>query len=428
MEFEASRGFSVHIEAGGGSMIFDPVFGHSEAGREAFEEKNGRNDVSRATQIMSITEQLTRPDKTRFVDAGSSLPSEEVVSEYLLETADLRVPRLASLLVDGGMADRDAVRKLREKSGAKRNDRELWNAASEGDTEAAIELVHEGMDDEAELVRVSSAGSFVLLELSAGSTIDELPYGLVRVLLEGNRSNDPRARAVAQLMLEALEPPQQVPRARRSSPIHMPRADLGIGVHGTFSPYGKSPLAPNSEFYRYLARDHSPGLYGQAEGAFRWSGRYRASDRDRAAEELVEWNYRANDGQPLDVLYAHSHGGNVALSAIEQGLQVRFLVLLSTPALVRSRHSWATINGNTGGAVALRTHMDYAILADWIASRFPLPWLSGRASNGYFHSSNFVVHEPSPVSWFSHSDWLSEAVWQDLGIDGVVQNRNHWHS
>jgi alpha-beta hydrolase superfamily lysophospholipase len=110
-------------------------------------------------------------------------------------------------------------------------------------------------------------------------------------------------------------------------------------------------------------------------------------------------------GHGLNVLFAHSYGGVIALNATTHGLRVKDLVLLSVPA-EEVRVEWRNIER----AVSLRIHMDIVLLA----ARRPQ----------YFTENveeNYLPH------WFwKHSDSHDPEIWerekspQLLGLDPAI--------
>jgi pimeloyl-ACP methyl ester carboxylesterase len=103
-------------------------------------------------------------------------------------------------------------------------------------------------------------------------------------------------------------------------------ADMTIIIHGTGARSARW-WQHGSGFWNYIN-----GVVGNVYGgsdAFSWSGRNRHSARQTAATDLANWAL-AHPATNLDII-AHSHGGNVALLASHEGLEIRKLINLGTP-------------------------------------------------------------------------------------------------
>jgi hypothetical protein len=74
---------------------------------------------------------------------------------------------------------------------------------------------------------------------------------------------------------------------------------------------------PGSTFHRYLKRRVSADLYS-GDDYFRWDGRYSDSSRQLGASDLKRW-LRKHQVRSLDTIFAHSHGGNLVLTAVSKG-------------------------------------------------------------------------------------------------------------
>jgi len=170
-----------------------------------------------------------------------------------------------------------------------------------------------------------------------------------------------------------------------------------LTVHGTWARLDEDRwYAPGSELHSLLRGEVSPNLFVQ-DGYFRWSGGYSKSAREDGAWDFALWK-RTKDVGSIDTVYAHSHGGNVALSAIAKGERVRLLVLLHTPIVPRSKGEWARIRRNLGRVVVMRSRLDLVMLADGLRTRSTL-----RPSQSMLPHREILPHWKDGDAWFSHN-------------------------
>jgi hypothetical protein len=167
-------------------------------------------------------------------------------------------------------------------------------------------------------------------------------------------------------------------------------APISLMIHGTFA-FTEKWWFPGGDFHEYVKSNLCSNLYG-LEDAFWWSGRYKAKDRRVAAERLVGWLGAKGDPQ-VDVIFAHSYGGAVALQATTLGLHMKTAVLLSTP-VDDYEIEWRNIDR----AVSLRIHCDLVVLAARTKQRFTANveehWLdSWFVQHGMSHDPNVWVAE-----------------------------------
>jgi RHS repeat-associated protein len=108
-----------------------------------------------------------------------------------------------------------------------------------------------------------------------------------------------------------------------------PDGRLTIVVHGTWAS-GSQTFQPGGRFFDRVAGT----VHDRAVASFSWSGGNSSLDRREAARSLASFirSYRFAPGEQLNVV-AHSHGGNVAIAAINLGFgrTVDNLVTLGTP-------------------------------------------------------------------------------------------------
>ena len=109
-----------------------------------------------------------------------------------------------------------------------------------------------------------------------------------------------------------------------------PDGKLTIVVHGTWAK-GSPTFQPGGLFFNLVAGS----VPDRAYGSFSWSGTDSAEARTKAAKALATFirSYKFAPGEQLNII-AHSHGGNVAIQAINMGLgrAVDNLITLGTPA------------------------------------------------------------------------------------------------
>jgi len=109
-----------------------------------------------------------------------------------------------------------------------------------------------------------------------------------------------------------------------------PDGNLTILVHGTFAK-GSQDFLPGGSFFQNVART----VHDRTVVSFQWSGKNSHQARVGAAKALAAFirSYQFAPGEQLNIV-AHSHGGNVAISAINMGLSkpVDNFITLGTPS------------------------------------------------------------------------------------------------
>ncbi|MGE5275411.1 MAG: RHS repeat domain-containing protein [Acidobacteriota bacterium] len=108
-----------------------------------------------------------------------------------------------------------------------------------------------------------------------------------------------------------------------------PDGRLTILVHGTWAS-GSQTFTPGGRFFERVAAS----VHDRAIATFSWSGENSIAGRTAAARSLAAFirSYKFAPGEKLNII-GHSHGGNVAIAAINLGLgrAVDNLVTLGTP-------------------------------------------------------------------------------------------------
>jgi hypothetical protein len=180
---------------------------------------------------------------------------------------------------------------------------------------------------------------------------------------------------------------------------------VSIVVHGTFARIVPNAwYKPQADLPVRIRKECSPDLYDKAN-YFRWTGKYSARQRRRGAQRLIAW-CRSRGITKLETVYAHSHGGNVVLNAIQKGLRVNLLVLLHMPVLPRTPKNWKLIEERVGWVLDLRTPHDWVVRLDS---------LRNFSQNG-FGDRLLCVSEPAGAivdgSAFSHSHFVKDQTWE----------------
>lgn len=225
---------------------------------------------------------------------------------------------------------------------------------------AAADLLQASLSHPDELVRVAAASSYAELALPQQQAIP------IRILAEGARSEDEVTRDVAATALARLVPGH--PRLRelvRPEPYSVDGEPTrtSLMIHGTWArnqPWWK----PGGDFHTYVRSNVDSHLYSAGDFYF-WSGDWSDAGRADGALRLIRWvNDRQLDG--LD-LFAHSHGGNVAMLANKTSLRIGRLVMMACPV---HRHKYFPDFTRVNKVVAIGTRMDLVILADGGGQRF----------------------------------------------------------
>lgn len=287
---------------------------------------------------------------------------------------------------------------------------QLWTALNaSGDPYTAVTLLLSQLDNPSEIARVSAAASLIAID----TEIERARTTLTNI----QRFTSPTARAMVAL---ALGTPVRAPGARQAKPRVSPPQSIGevsIGIAGTFGRWRSPQLTPGGELFALLKDKLSPDLYSDPESYYRWTGGYSEAARLDAAADLERWLATSGSARRLDSVYAHSHGGNVALDAVMLGIPIRFLLLIDTPALRRSGANWSEINGRVGRAVSLRSRLDLVLILD----RLLHGGAGGPGSDGIDFDASFDCRVLSPPVWFSHTAMLRPAVWEKYGLVDQVR-------
>jgi len=245
-----------------------------------------------------------------------------------------------------------------------------------------------------QLVRVSAAAAYH----ERSSESDKL----TAILEEGTHSFDLLIREVAATALAHVNPDHA-----RLNDLHRPYGRAaGAGgshtamlVHGTWA-VDATWWQPGGDFHSYLIQTLRPDLYNNPD-RFAWSGGYSDDARFLGAGDLVKWVNIHNE-QGLD-LFAHSHGGSIAMLASNSGLRIGKLILLSCPVHFQKYHPGV---GQVGKSVSIRVRLDLVILADRGGQKFKSP-----------HIQEHIL----PI-WFDHTATHNPKVWKNntYGIPAIL--------
>ena len=240
-----------------------------------------------------------------------------------------------------------------------------------------------------------------------------LPGRATEVLMRGAGDQDELVRDIAVSALEGARfhfenqtgpdpgregPPYDLDRSgtgNPSAPNDRPGGRFSIVVHGTFARW-VGWWRPGRTFPTFLRAQVAPNLYA-GKRPFYWSGIYSHHARELGAGDLAAW---ASKLGPLDHVFAHSHGGTVAMMASQRGVRMNKLVLLSCPV-----HTPYTPDfGSIRKVVSVRTRLDLVILADGGRQRFRDP----------------RINEHVLPLWFTHKATRQTEVWRRHKIAAML--------
>lgn len=268
--------------------------------------------------------------------------------------------------------------------------------AERPDPVAAAELCRAALAHPDELVRVAAATCY--LEV----VYPQPDARVVDVLVQGTSSEEPLVRDVAATalarvlpghprLLELITPPEEV--------LGEEPSQTSLLVHGTWARRNTwwQPGHPGN-FHDYLRTNVDPDLYA-ASDRFDWTGAYSHAARLTGGIELKRWvDLHSLDG--LD-LFAHSHGGNVAMVASRAGTRIGRLVLLSCPA---HKALYLPDFSRVGRVFAISVRLDLVVLADGGGQRFDEPG----------------IEDIKLPIWFNHSATHERAVWIDHDLPARI--------
>lgn len=267
--------------------------------------------------------------------------------------------------------------------------------AETGSPQTAAELVEVSLNHPQPLVRVGAASSYCDIFEDA-----ETRRMAIDALVEGTFSEERIVYELAERCLARIDPDhprlsalaEPGPAPEPGEPSH-----TSLMVHGTRARQS-AWWQPGGDFHTYIKNTVDPSLYSAAD-RYDWTGGYSNAARALAADQLSDWvNQHGLNG--LD-LFAHSHGGNVAMLANSRGLDLGRLILLSCP--VHKRKYFPDFS-RVQKVVSIRTRLDLIILADRGGQRF-------RDSR---------IDEIVLPIWFKHSISHDPATWQSHNLPSQI--------
>lgn len=172
-------------------------------------------------------------------------------------------------------------------------------------------------------------------------------------------------------------------------------------IHGTnFPPHRPIWSVPGAgQLFNHIAAFRTD-IYAKPD-YYRWEGGYSAYAREVASYNLDDWVQRRSLGG-IDAV-THSHGGNVLMAATQRGIDFDRVVFLSCPV---RWHQYQPRAGSIRQAQSVRVRLDFVILADRSAQRFP---------------ANTVPERILPIWFVSHSVTTEPGTWQSQSLDQYIQ-------
>jgi hypothetical protein len=270
---------------------------------------------------------------------------------------------------------------------------------------ALLPLLNLSMRSSHEIERVAAAAG--LYAFSTGQI--ELARSVIETALNSDDAT------VAGIARATLGPPSDSTPESAESAFTTIETEASLAIHGTWARLSADRwYAPEGALHNLLRTDVTNDLYA-APDYFRWTGGYTRRERDDGADDLVAWAKKREIGRVNEV-FAHSHGGNVALSAAAKGEAIRLLVLLHTPAIPRSDNEWAAISGNVGRVLVMRTRLDLVAMADGLRT----------GSSQHFdpvllRHRQLMLPWQNRAAWFSHGTFIDPATWRTLDLPREVR-------
>lgn len=285
----------------------------------------------------------------------------------------------------------------------------LWREVKRSRSRAAaLSLLNVDMRSANESQAVAAAAS--VFNATEGTSV--LARSVLENLIE-SFDEDVARIALGALQQRLRDPESDGPSTGGDGGDPMYRAS--VCIHGTWARHSFAPwYASGSDLHKHIRQNCTPDLFNGREH-FRWTGGYSEEERREAAEDFVPWKASQSIAE-VDTVFAHSHGGNVALNRIANGEQVKLLVLLHTPVTRRPDDEWRRIAANVGRVLVMRSRADKVMLADQLASgnsmQPPKHLLPHRLVKGHW-----IYRE----SWFRHDYYLQRDVWERFGIDSDIR-------
>jgi hypothetical protein len=222
----------------------------------------------------------------------------------------------------------------------------------------------------------------------------------IRVEL-GRRSIDPIVRELSFASFLNRKSTGSVSPSEPSKGAGTARTDqASTMVHGTWGWKGNW-WYPGGDFHSFIAAGVRPALYSSGQ-EFAWSGAYSDKQRAVAGDRFARWAASTGGANGLGTVFAHSYGAEVVARAVNSGIQIGEVVLLSAP--INSHHM--QMLGSVGRVVDVRLKFDIVLLA-------------ARATRLLPNSSNVTSHVLNSNHW-SHSATHNPVIWANEGIAAAV--------
>ncbi len=274
-----------------------------------------------------------------------------------------------------------------------------------------LALLNYAQRSDQELEAVSAAGSLSVITRNEATIQSEL-------MQRGSGSDDPLTRGVATAFMGGSDGLAQSAMQSSLPALRLidPTSTLIHGTWGLVTDDGWHK--PGSPMHHHLRSTVTGNLYDGNE-YYVWNGGYSDQDRASGASDLSRWRDVVSDVDWLDTVYAHSHGGNVALNSLAMGQRIKMLVLLHTPAIHRSDEDWAKIRESVRTVVVMRTRMDLVVLADSLRHR------ENRLKFNPSKLPHFPVvdHWKHRDAWLSHSHFINVENWIRDDLSDIVRTR-----
>ncbi len=395
-------------------------------GLAAYENDDFAHATARASQLICLAVYLGGDDEqiemiapfASHLEVPRPRPATKTTLRYSLEWLEamsLGLKRLGGTEGNSelGVFEIELVSANRDVPG--RDVNRLWqNIDSFRSSRAAFALLYGSLRDHSESVRVAAASALHALHPMRNSQV-------VTVLSAGLESQSALIVEMAQSALadSGLWSPPRQPNGggpEQESAIATEAIDsASVIIHGTFAALADDKhrwYDPSAALPVRILRESSSDLYVGMD-YFRWTGGYTEDTRRAGTDKLLRW-CKKHGVRQLSTVYAHSHGGNVVLDAIAQGLKVELLVLLHVPILKRDPRVWALIERSVDRVLDLRTPLDWVVILDGLRTG---------SRNGFSGELTCVEQPRPPVTQFtavSHTRYTKDNVWASLGLTSYV--------
>ncbi|HWI31524.1 MAG TPA: alpha/beta hydrolase [Microbacterium sp.] len=366
-------------------------------GVEAFVTDGASSEASQSAQLLAMTAYASGQDgATDIQDDADELGVPQLSPR----------PDLLELYAEPGRLDDITGLEIRHYG---ESPADLWDGINrDRSVTTLLALLNTLQTSDSDLVAVSAAASVQNLVRGASES----------AVYRGLNSSDELARGVAEAAFGSARPPGTNPT---SSARGTKEQTLSTTINGTWGLVDDDGwYQPGSGLHGLLRDRLSENLYSESD-YYGWSGEYSDPARWVAAQDLLIWREARSEPEAIDTVYAHSHGGTVALNAAALGQRIRFLVLLHAPAVPRSAEEWATIRGNVRRVVAMRTRLDLVVLADRFKSNSRQKFDAAQLPH-----TPVVRHWREREAWFSHSFYVNRANWDRLNLVNIVERESSY--